>query len=185
MSSPLSSASSIWAIIGLWRRSSTGIIAAPLDSEHPNYTQSVSPERENDYSESSRIRRGKTSPAGPRSTWSACVVSGVSPGLTSRSAAPLSSASKGRAAAGYTRLEVPTERITSAPRGFRSRVFRFGRQHLPEPHHAWTERSPARRTYGRRLTFIVVLDIHVLHRALGAADVAVQFDYVAVARPLV
>src|SRR5215212_6553213 len=184
MSSPLSSASSIWAIIGLLRRSSTGMIAAPLDSERPNYTQSVSPERENDYSESSRIRRSKTSPAGPRSTWSACVVSGVSPWLTSRSVAPLSSASKGSGRIYEARSTNRKKNIRSA-RGFRSRVLRFGRQHLPEPHHAWPERSPARRTYGRRLTFIVVLDIHVLHRALGAADVAVQFDYVAVARPLV
>src|SRR5215210_2050693 len=66
MSSPLSSASSMWPIMGLWRKSSTGIDRAPLFSVRPNYTENLSSQRETDYYESSRIRSGKTSPAGPR-----------------------------------------------------------------------------------------------------------------------
>jgi hypothetical protein len=62
----------MWAIIGLWRRSSTGMIGAPLVGLRPNYTEDRLLERENDYSESSRIGRGKTSPAGPCSAKSAC-----------------------------------------------------------------------------------------------------------------
>jgi hypothetical protein len=41
MSSPSSSASSMWAIIGLWRKSSTGMKVLLSDNYRPKYTQQV------------------------------------------------------------------------------------------------------------------------------------------------
>jgi hypothetical protein len=56
----------MWAIIGLWRKSSTGIGMLLSNRYRPKYTQRPDQERERDYSESSRTRRGNTSPAVPR-----------------------------------------------------------------------------------------------------------------------